>query len=132
MATLQDRKKNNEYEDTAIFRYKKDKDGIEGVLVYKDSGFMKILEKRSNNDQWKKVEVIQTCVKAKLGCGIPITILFYAPMNEDQPDEEINYDYQSMPSDYDLLFHKEDHRYAYKQCMKYCYYISKVRGIEIL
>ena len=131
-SSIQDRKKNNTYEDTALFRYRKDEEGIDGVLVYKDSGFMKILEKRQNNDQWKKVEVIQTCIKARIGCGEPVFVHFFAPIDEANPGAEIEYDYQSMPTDADLVLNKEDQIYAYKQCLKFCYYISKVRGIEIL
>ena len=93
---------------------------------------MKILEKRQNNDQWKKVEVIQTCIKARIGCGEPVFVHFFAPIDETNPGAEIEYDYQSMPTDADLVLNKEDQIYAYKQCLKFCYYISKVRGIEIL
>ena len=35
-------------------------------------------------------------------------------------------------SDYDLIVNGEDQTYCEKQCLKYCYYISQVWGIEVL
>lgn len=57
---------------------------------------------------------------------------FEAPADADLPDEEIDYDYKSLPADIDLLAHGEDMVYARKQCLKYCYYIQKVHGYEVL
>ena len=35
--------------------------------------------------------LIQTCVKAKIGCGEPLYVYFEAPLDFDRPDEEIDY-----------------------------------------
>ncbi len=42
----------------------------------------------------KKIEVIQTCIKAKRACGEAVIYQFYAPLNEKDPKKEINYDYK--------------------------------------
>lgn len=62
---------------------------------------------------------------------------FLAPIDESNPEEgkeheEINYDYKSKDSDYDLLKDNRDQEYVEKQCLKFCYYIQKVRGFEVL
>lgn len=57
---------------------------------------------------------------------------FFAPLNEDAPSEEIEYDVESYPSDADLIRSGDYQGYAYKQCLKMCEYISKIRGHEIL
>lgn len=53
---------------------------------------------------------------------------FLAPIDESNPGEgkekeEINYDYKSKESDYDLLKDNRDQEYVEKQCLKFCYYI---------
>ena len=54
-------------------------------------------------------------------------------MNEQKPGQEIDYEYKDkFPTDYDLIAKGLEEEYCQKQCMKYCYYISKVKGIEIL
>jgi hypothetical protein len=88
---------------------------------------------RINDDYWKSVECIQTTVKQKIGVGEPIQINFFAPMNEAKPGDEIDYNYlDNFPSDYILISNGQEEAYCYKECLKYCYYISKVKGIEIL
>jgi hypothetical protein len=57
---------------------------------------------------------------------------FFAPLNESNPSEEINYNYKSMPSDYDLISRGEDKLFIEKQCLRICYYVQKVHGQEIL
>jgi len=42
---------------------------------------------------------------------------FFAPLDEENPDEEIAYDYSDYPSDYELLKANDDHhdhRYVMK------------------
>jgi hypothetical protein len=51
----------------------------------------------------KKIEVIQTCIKAKRACGEAVIYQFYAPLDESDPKKEINYDYKSLPSDWELI-----------------------------
>lgn len=55
-----------------------------------------------------------------------------APINEKCPKEDIEYDYKNLPTDYDLLRAGNDLAYVEKQCLKFCYYIQKVRGFEVL
>ena len=106
----------------------------EEVQVVDDAKFMNMFDGlKFGNALCQSIEVLQTCTKAKTGCGQPIFIQFLAPIDENGPeDEEINYDYKSKESDYDLLKDNRDMEYAEKQCLKYCYYIQKVRGFEVL
>ena len=57
---------------------------------------------------------------------------FTAPLDPENPEAEINYDYKSMPENDDLLKHGEDQMYAYKQCLKICDYVQKVHCYEVL
>lgn len=88
---------------------------------------------RNKTDRyWSAVEVIQTCIKADGGCGDPVVVHFFAPLNENKIHDEVNYNHKDMDKDEDLLQRGEDQAYVYKQCLKYCYYIQKVHGKEIL
>ena len=51
----------------------------------------------------KTIEAIQTCIKAKRACGEAVIYQFYAPLDENDPKKEINYDYKSLPSDWELI-----------------------------
>lgn len=73
------------------------------MQVVSDTGFMNTFLKRANDDYWKSISCIQTNIKSKLGCGTPIIIKFYAPINIDEPSEEIIYDFKSLGSDEDLI-----------------------------
>lgn len=70
-------------------------------------------------------------MKSKLGCGTPIIIKFYAPLNPINKEVEIEYDYKALGSD-DELVRTDDYQYCLKQCYKMCYYVQKVYGQEIL
>ena len=102
------------------------------MRVLRETEFMTELSRRINDEYWRKVEVIQTCVKAKTGCGESILIHFLAPLDQEQSEREIDYDYKSMATDHELLSRGDDRQFAYKQCLKMCYYIQKVHGYEIL
>ena len=68
----------------------------ESVQVVNDTGFMNTFLKRANDDYWKTVSYIQTNIKSKLGCGSPIIIPFYAPLDLEDIDAEIFYDFKSL------------------------------------
>ena len=87
--------------------------------------------KRANDDFWKTVSCIQTNIKSKLGCGTPIIIKFYAPLDQEDNETEITYDFRSLGSD-EVLLKTDHHQYCLKQCYKMCYYVSKIYNIEIL
>lgn len=57
---------------------------------------------------------------------------FYAPLDENEPFADIDYDYKHYKSDYDLLRDGEENDYVQKQILRFCYYIQKVRCYEIL
>jgi hypothetical protein len=43
----------------------------------------RLFEKKLPSDlQWRMVDYIQTCVKDEIGIGKPISIHFYAPLDE--------------------------------------------------
>mmetsp|Transcript_36979 Transcript_36979/g.35688 ORF Transcript_36979/g.35688 Transcript_36979/m.35688 type:complete len:112 (+) Transcript_36979:581-916(+) len=64
------------YKDVALIRYKEGE-----VQVVNDTGFMNTFHRRANDDYWKSVRCIQTNIKSKIGCGKPIIIKFYAPID---------------------------------------------------
>lgn len=98
--------------------------GRDDVKVLRDIDLQNEFNKRSNDPYWNEVEVIQTCIKAQVGCGDPIICKFMAKVDELNPDQEIRYDYyKEMPSDEDLLAVGNDAAYVEKQCLKMAYYI---------
>ena len=102
------------YKDTAIFRFVD-----EAVKVVRDTEFINEFRRRANDAFWEHVDCIQTCIKAKTGIGVPIFVHFLAPINENEPTKPIVYNFLDEPGNEDLVF-------AYKQCMKIAYYVSKV------
>ena len=91
--------------------------------------------KKSKQTLGNIINYIQTTVKDEKGVGQAIDIRFRAPLNdldEDTQKEEINYDFNSLGEDLDLLKQKRFKRYAEKQCLKMAYYLQKVRNIEVL
>ena len=72
------------------------------MRVIKESEFIKETDIRKN-DYWKTIELIQTSIKSATGCGKPISIHFFAPMDEKNPMAEIKYNYKDLPSDCELI-----------------------------
>ena len=86
---------------------------------------------------WKKefvkVDSVQTNI-ANIGCGTPIYIHFFAPLNIVKYDEPVVYDFRSLGDDEQLLRQKEEgeKKYCLKQCYKMSYYVQKLYKFEIL
>lgn len=57
-----------------------------------------------------------------------------APINEDNPNEELDYQIKAAeyPDDLQLLKDDRDKDYCMKQCYKMCHYLQKVRQKELL
>lgn len=91
-------------------RYRGDKQ----VKVLKDSECIEEFATRPNAAYWKTIEVVQTATKSKTGCGAPIFVHFFAPLDEDAPSEEIVYDHASYPSDAELIKAGDYQGYALK------------------
>lgn len=64
---------------------------------------MSTFQRRANEGYWKTVSSIQTNIKSKLGCGTPIIIKFYAPLDNEDPEAEITYDYKGLGEDEELI-----------------------------
>lgn len=88
--TAGDNRKTPWYAEWAMVRYKESKE----IKILRENEFSKEFQRRPNEEYWQRVEVIQTCIKAKTGCGEPINLKFYAPIDEQDPIAEI--DYKSM------------------------------------
>ena len=101
------------------------------VQVVSDTGLMSVFTKRANDDFWKTISCIQTNVKAQIGCGTPIIVRFYAPLDREDPGKQIEYDFRSLGEDEDLIKNDEQ-RYCLKQAYKICFYVSKLYQCEIL
>ena len=74
-------KKSAFYADVCLVRYRNEKQ----VKVLKDSDFIEEFAQRPNAAYWKTLEVVQTATKSKTGCGSPIFVHFFAPLDEDAP-----------------------------------------------
>lgn len=61
------------------------------VKVVRDSEFINEFRRRANDEFWRTVDCIQTSVKAKTGIGHPVFVSFFAPINENEPQKEIDY-----------------------------------------
>lgn len=90
-------------------------------------------------DHWKKefdkVCSVQTNVRAQLGCGTPIFVNFFAPLNLEKYGEPVVYDFRSFGEDlYLIRDHGEgwEQLYCLKQCYKMCFYVQKLYKYEIL
>lgn len=92
---------------------------------------MSVFTKRANDDFWKTISCIQTNVKAQIGCGTPIIVRFYAPLDREDPGKQIEYDFRSLGEDEDLIKNDEQ-KYCLKQAYKICFYVSKLYQCEIL
>ena len=57
---------------------------------------------------YMNIEMAQTGIKSIMGCGDPITVNFYAPLNEDKAEAEIDYSHEEMGKDFDLLLRGQD------------------------
>ena len=79
---------------------------------------------------------IQTALKVpKFGIGKPIYVDFFAPLNETNDKtaaEEIKFDFKSMPEELELLEQGRVMDFCRKQILKMCYYLQRVRSIEVL
>lgn len=71
--------------------------------VLNENGFMNIYNKRANDDYWKSVSSVQTCIRSKIGCGQPIVIHFFAPINEKRPHDTIVYDFRQFGNEENLI-----------------------------
>lgn len=122
------------YKDVALIRERlKDKE-IENFDCHKedilrivtDHGFMNIFQKRAAHEYWKSVIYIQTNVKSKIGCGQPIIVKFFAPLDTNNIDAEIPYDFKIFGSEEDLIRAGDDFTYCLQQCHKMAYYVQKI------
>lgn len=70
-------------------------------------------------------------MKSKLGCGTPILIKFYAPLNLEDASTDIDFDFKSLGED-EMLLKNDEYMWCVKQCYKMCFYIQLVYKIEVL
>lgn len=102
------------------------------MQVVSDSGLMTVFQRRANDDYWKTLNYIQTNVKAQIGCGTPIIVRFFAPIDENKTEATIDYNYQEFGEDEDLLRNGMEEAYCLKQVYRMCFYIQKLYDVEIL
>jgi len=74
------------------------------VKVMTEKAFTTDFLRPLNHAFWKTLCAIQTCAKSKIGCGKFLYIHYFAPMNEEKPLNEIDYDVKSYPSDSEVIF----------------------------
>lgn len=95
------------------------------VQVLGDNGFMYLFQKRFSDEMWKSMMCIQTNVKSQIGLGYPIHIDFYAPVDINDPEKQIFYNYRDVGDDLQLIKEDEE-KYCLKQVLKMCFYIQKI------
>lgn len=145
--------KSAHFKDAAIMRF------LDGsVKVTNETEFINEFRRRANDQFWKQLDSIQTCVKSKIGIGRHIFIPFKVQIHKnDTLDQDIVYSYQKFGKEYEKevkeiadreLRHmptSEYHReieerlrvrapldYCQRQCLKMCYYVQKIYHFEIL
>jgi hypothetical protein len=69
---------------------------------------MNIFQKRAAHEYWSTVIYIQTNIKSKIGCGQPIVVKFYAPLDLENIDAEIVYDFKKFGTEIELLKSGDD------------------------
>lgn len=133
---------NSLYRDTVIVRYrrlaeyepdaeKKNDVLVDRIEVKTDNAFMEFFRAPKSDPQWKTINYVQTCVKAKKGFGKLIIVDFFAPMDMLQLQEDVRFNYKALGEDIELL---ETNEYAFcvKQCYKMCYYVQKLYQMDVL
>ena len=69
---------------------------------------MKTFQQRAAHEYWKQVIYIQTNIKSRIGCGTPIVVKFYAPLDHEVPEAEIQYDFRSLGDEVELIKSGDD------------------------
>ena len=123
------------FSDYAIIRFnRKEDEGNEGndeaddisesmIKVVRDDGLRSLINNnRANSNIWKSVNSIQSNVKAPIGCGTPIIVKFFAPIDPEDITSTINYDFRQFGDDEELIRNDEE-KYCLKQAYKMCFYI---------
>ncbi len=111
-------------------------DSFQPISVREFSELVGKLRNKSSSSNSKIIYYIQTGVLANQETKpYNITIHFKAPLDdssEEASKRNINYDKFRNVDELKLLKNGEFERYAYIQCLKICYYLQKVRRIELL
>jgi hypothetical protein len=108
------------YKDVALIREtvtEEEKEYFDGhkddiLRIVTDHGFMKTFQWRAAHEYWKSVIYIQTNIKSRIGCGTPIVVKFYAPLDHQNPDAEISYDFRSFGDEVELIKNGDDYTYC--------------------
>ena len=84
----------------AIIRYNKESQddtvNEKTVHVVGVRGLWNLFDNRAQSEEWLKLKSIQSNIKTKMGCGLPIVVNFYAT---DDEHGAIVYDYESFGED---------------------------------
>ena len=73
------------------------------MQVVTRTGLGLIFQRKAIDCFWKGVNNIQTNVKAKIGCGSPITVKFYAHIDKNDNEASIEYNFKAIGEDIDLI-----------------------------
>ena len=128
------------YKDTAIVRFCRmdehsktvDPTKPAATQVLGENGFMYLFQKKFSEKIWRNMHCIQSNVKSMIGCGYPIHVNFYAPINLSTPEAPIVYNYRDLGDDDLQLILNDEERYCQKQAYKICYYVQKLYHHDIL
>ena len=96
--------------------------------VVNDVELANTFKRRAIDPFWKQIYCIQTIVKAKIGLGKPIYVDFAAPINLENPDAPIVYNFNQYGHDERI----KTNDLCQKTALKVAYYIQKIHAYEIL
>lgn len=119
------------YKDIAIVRFGQMGENDQSIdstkpattQVLGENGFMYLFQKKFSEKIWKNMLCIQSNIKSMIGCGFPIHVNFYAPINLSAPEAPIVYNYRDLGEDDLELILNDEEKYCQKQAYKICYYI---------
>lgn len=101
------------------------------MLVVNKDGLQQFFKQKPHDEGWSEIQYIQTNIKSSVGCGTPVFVNFFAPINDLDPEAPIKYDYRSIGEELRLIrFHHKE--FCLKQVYKMCFYVQMVYKIEIL
>jgi hypothetical protein len=101
------------------------------LVILNETAFLRLMNRGINDEEWKRIGFIQTCIRAQIGIGRKICLQFHAKINSKRVEKEIEYDFRTFGKDKHLLLNNKK-KYCQKQILKICFYISKLYHIEIL
>lgn len=69
------------------------------MTVLNENQFLRLFNKGQNDQVWKRIDYIQTCLNVKIGIGRKIVVNFFAKINPELPETTISYNFHKYAKD---------------------------------